>query len=595
MKYLISLYLVLSSVSALAISDAVENILLNEEETYYATELFQQLDEYEQHPLNINTATAQQLKTFIWLSEDEIAQIIALRRQADFNSAQDLAKTGIAEINLDALLPYIKFEPSPKLNFSYLLRLELSEKKMQLDSPLKLLQKLEMTYDNSRWGLVTQKDAEETNYLDYYSYFWEVQHRDLHLILGKYRIMLGQGILFAPKLGISKSAAATSVGGNRNQLFRPYTSSYEIWELQGAALEWDYRNLKFATFGSFNQLTANLADGVITSFDQTGIHLDADKKHNVDEVVAGAIVGLSYRESKIDLYFASQNFDREIADDKNKYLAWGSSFYLLTGDYPFLAEYAQAAGKHALLVGKKWGEARLRQLLLYRYYQADFPTWHGKPFAAQNNFENENGLYYGLTYLPATRFKINAYFDFWQHQEPRYLEKMPTSNSEQLLQAEYKINQHNFRIRLQHKFKERQINLDESMIRDFQRTTFRFDWLKDLGNFSLKQRYEFSSEYLPNQQLWKDGELFFSQLQYQSQRLQLIGRIAVYQSKILLYMYENNVSGIMQNRILSGDGITAFVVIKAHLTSALEIQAKLSDNLSKSKQRQFTLQLISSF
>jgi len=493
------------------------------------------------------------------------------------------------------MLPYIRFEASPQLHFSYTTRLEISQKKMKNDNPLKLLQKLEMTYDNSRWGLVTQKDSGESNYLDYYSYFWEYTQPNLHLILGKYRINLGQGILFAPKLGISKSAVATSVSSNRSQLFRPYTSSYEIWEMQGAALEWQYRYLRLAAFGSFNQLTANLSDGVITSFDQTGLHLDPEQKHNVDEFVAGGIVTLHSTDSKIDFFLSRQYFDRPIINADNDYLAWGSSLYFLINEYPLFAEYCSADRKHAFLIGKKWGESKLRQLALYRYYQKDFPTWHGKPFAAQNNFDNENGLYYGLTYLPLPRLKINIYFDFWQHQQPRYLEKMPTSNSEQLLQTEYKLGQHSFRIHLQHKFKEKQINLEESLIRDLQRTTIRLDWLRELGNFSLKQRYELSSEYLSDEKIWQDGQLFFSQLQYKNSRVQLIGRIAVYRSDILLYMYENNVSGIMQNRILSGDGITTFLVGKFFWSDLFEVQMKISDNLSKSEEMKFTLQLISSF
>ena len=113
--------------------------------------------------------------------------------------------------------------------------------------------------------------------------------------------------------------------------------------------------------------------------------------------------------------------------------------------------------------------------------------------------------------------------------------------------------------------------------------------------FTLQNRYEFCSEYLPNEKKWNKGELLYSQLVYKHKLLKLIGRLAVYRSKILLYMYENNISGIMQNRILSGDGVLFFVVGKLKLNNRIEIQGKVSDNLNKRDQMEFGFQLISQF
>jgi len=595
MRYLTSLLLIISFAPCFAISDAVENLLLNEEETYHATELYQQLDEFEQNPININLASVHHLQYFLWISEDELNKILQSRQKAPLRSLADLKKLGIPEICVDALEPYIRFSEPQNVHFSSQLRCELVEKKLKEENPLKLLQKMEINYSNQRLGFITQKDAQEKNYLDYYSYYWEIKRQNFQLILGKYRTFLGQGIMFAPKLGISKSAAATSVKSHQSQAFRPYTSTYEIWGLQGAAANWKFGNYQLAAFGSISQLTANLDGGKITSFDATGIHLDADKKNNVTEIASGIITGYQTMSGKIELYLTTQDFDLNFVNKSSSYSAVGADFFYEIKQNPLFGEICYADDQLAMICGNKWGEENLRHLLIYRNYPNNFPTWHGKPFSAQSNFSNERGLYYGITYIPKPRLHINAFFDFWQHPNPRFLEKMPTSNGEQLLQAEYKFSKHKFRFRISHKQKEKQINLGESAIREYHRTTYRFDWSRELKPFTLQHRFEFSEEYLPEDSVWEKGELFYSQLRFKKDSMQIIGRIAAYHSNILLYMYENNVTGIMQNRILSGDGVTVFVVGKFTINEWLEIQTKFSDNLSRDDQMQLTFQLIGEF
>ncbi len=596
MKFLTNLLFIISVLPCFAIDNTVEKLLLNEEETYHATELYQQLDEFEKNPININTATLEQLSNFIWLSEDDLQKILQFRKTDKFKSIDDLRNLGIADLSIDALISYIRFTDPIKINYSFLTRAEIIERNFKKENPVKLLQKSKINLGKTNIGFISQKDALEKNYFDFYSYYLEHQKQNFHIILGKFRTTLGQGIMFAPKLGMSKSAAASSIKFRHNSLFKPYTSTYEIWGLQGIALDWNINNnWQIASFGSYNKLTANLSDGKITSFDQTGIHLDLNKKDNVTEIVSGVILGYNFQRNYINLYTTSQYFDKEFILHNSKYFAFGSDFLFSLNNKPIFGEIAFADNLYAFNFGKKWGDDKLQHLLIYRNYPENFPTWHGKPFSAQSNFANESGIYFGSTYSPIKHFRVNIYFDFWQHPQPRYLEKMPTSNGEQFLQIEYKINKHNFSFRFHHKQKEKQINLTDSKIRDFRRTSYRFDWTRKLEPFTLHNRYEFSSEYLPNEKHWKKGELLYSQITYNHNRLKLVGRLTTYRSKILLYMYENNITGIMQNRILSGDGVLAFLVGKFKFNKQIEIQCKISDNLNKRDQLELAFQLISQF
>ena len=248
MKFLTNLLFIISLLPCFAIDNAVEKLLLNEEETYHATELYQQLDEFEKNPININTATLEQLSNFIWLSEDDLQKILQFRKTDKFKSIDDLRNLGIADLS--------------KINYLFLTRAEIIERNFKKENPVKLLQKSIINLGKTNIGFISQKDALEKNYFDFYSYYLEHQKQNFHIILGKFRTTLGQGIMFAPKLGMSKSAAASSIKFRHNSLFKPYTSTYEIWGLQGIALDWNINNnWQIASFGSYNKLTANLSDG----------------------------------------------------------------------------------------------------------------------------------------------------------------------------------------------------------------------------------------------------------------------------------------------------------------------------------------------
>lgn len=573
-------------------ADPIEDLLNNESESDQQSELVEQLEYYSHNKLNINKASIDELRIFFWLDESELESIISHRKSKKFDSIRDLKKLNIQDDKIDDLSIYIKFSQDYSLKFYHQNRIELMTKELEDQHPLKFIQKTDIRYNNFRWGFLNQKDPQESSFIDFYSYYAEYKNSNLHLILGKYRTYLGQGIILSNKLGISKSAAATGINFNQSDIFKPYTSSYESWEFQGLAAEYRKKFVNLAFWGSFNQLSANLSDGLITSFNDNGLHYEGTEKDNIDETVYGAISTFSFQNSKIDLYLLNQEFSHKFVSEENRYTAYGASFFLFRNFLPIFGEVANANDKLAFTIGSRWGNNILRQLIQFRSYPEGFPTWHGNPFSSSSNFSNENGFYYGITYAPLKKVKINAYFDIWKHPYPRYIEKMPTTNSDMLVQIEYKQSHNKFRLYYKYSQKENQVTLDESLICDTERTTYRFDLSQEIKPFTLKNRVEFSTEYLPTEKIWDCGKLFYSQLSYNNDKIQLIGRVAVYHSEVLLYMYENNVSGIMQNRILSGDGITSFFLLKAKILRQFELQFRISNELTKKDQMQFILQLI---
>ena len=583
--------------------DAEEKIFSFEDETYHSTELSEMLTSLRKSPLNINNVSSKELTKLPWLSELDIGKIVKTRKEKPISGWKELQNIGINQITISEIRDYIIFRDKPRLKLNQKTRGEYSESKDNFESTLKYYQRILFQYDKFSFGFLSQKDEGEKDPIDFYSYFIEYNGNKIHSVLGKYRLAAGQGILFAPKLGMSKSGAATSVAIKKFKTIKPYTSSYEIWELEGAAANIKLGNFAFVPFYSSTKLSANLDSLLqITSFNESGVHLDVEKKNNVKETIFGSSMNYNWEHNSLGLVYSGFKFDHEFEDPQKaaEYNAIGFNFLLNQNTFPTFGELAQADDKLAGLIGTKFGDNKLRHLVLFRYYEKNFPTWHGNPFSTQSKFDNEVGLYYGITLVPFTRTKINCYFDLWNFPETRYFEKMPTVGSEQFLQVETHFKTNSLRVILQHKDKEKYISLDEARIRDFERTLLRADWWQLLGSLRLKTRCELVTEYLEEEKIHSRGILVYEQIRLKWEKLQIITQITVYHSdtqpfNVKHYVYENNVDGIMQNTVLSGDGICSFFLVKWKLPPHFELQFKISDHWYKKDKLRLYLQVVSRF
>lgn len=580
--------------------DSEEKIFSFEDETYHSTELSDLLQSIKRKPINVNTADENELALIPWLSEKDIQKIIHSRNSQRITNLEDLSAIGIDAITINELEDYVTFGSLIDFKLKQTSRIEFHQPKQYLPSTLKYFQKTILKINDYKFGFISQKDEGEKDPLDYYSYFVEYSSENFlkKFIIGKYRLALGQGIIFAPKLGMSKSGAATSVPVKKFNLIKPYTSSYEIWGLEGAAANIELSSFNLIPFFSETALSANLDTlSCITSFIESGLHLDEEKKNNVNETIYGLATKYSLADHSFGLSFANIKFDHDFSKlaRKSIYSAISADFIINRSGFPTFGEISFAQEKIAGVMGCKFGENELRHLLLFRYYQKDFPTWHGNPFSSQSRFDNEVGLYYGMTIIPFERTKINCYFDVWSFPETRYFEKMPTVGSEQFIQLERKFDTNSLRFTIQHKNKEKYISLDETKIRDFERTVIRVDWWQNISNFRFKTRCEFVTEYLANDNIYKSGILAYEEIKWKINKLTLIGQVAVYHSDVLHYMYEHNVDGIMQNSILKGDGAYSYFVFKYNFIKDIELQFKVSDHWNTKNKMRLYLQVVSSF
>ncbi|MCK4694597.1 MAG: helix-hairpin-helix domain-containing protein, partial [Candidatus Cloacimonetes bacterium] len=91
-------------------AEDIAEIFSIEGETYFTNEIVENLEGFRKSPLNINKASREDLEKLPWLSEDDINNIIKLRKTKKISDWDDLNKIGINKITISELKEYIIFK-----------------------------------------------------------------------------------------------------------------------------------------------------------------------------------------------------------------------------------------------------------------------------------------------------------------------------------------------------------------------------------------------------------------------------------------------------------------------------------------------------
>lgn len=270
------------SVNNLSAQEAWEELaeqLIDEEggEVFQWENNFEELSELRENPININTATKEQLERFPFLSDKLIENILYyLYKYGPMLSENELWM--IEDINrqtIRCLQPFICFKHTEKEEYKPTLKQVLKYGKQELstrvDMPFytksgyKLHTKEELKknpnkqylgygyYHSLRYsfhyrdkiylGLTAEKDAGEPFFAgqnrkgyDFYSPYLFIRNmgRIKSLAIGNYRLSYGYGLVINTDFGMGKTATLSTLG-NKNRGIRKHSSTDEYNYFQGAA------------------------------------------------------------------------------------------------------------------------------------------------------------------------------------------------------------------------------------------------------------------------------------------------------------------------------------------------------------------------
>jgi len=175
----------------------------------------------------------------------------------------------------------------------------------------------------------------------------------------------------------------------------------------------------------------------------------------------------------------------------------------------------------------------------------------------------------------AKSLMLYGYADVWRFPQPRFFEKMPTAGSEEFLRISWTRSHREFIATMRHVSKEKQITLEESKIRDFQRLIVRLDVVEHLTNcVTTKTRMEFCSENLPVEKEYNDGILFYQQLRAGWKKWRITARLTTVYGSVLQYTWEPDINGVFSTRVFQDDRLGAFILVETDLRPGLRMQIK---------------------
>ena len=462
-----------------------------------------------QEPVNLNSATREQLEQFPFLSDIQIEHLLAyiyIHGQMETIYELQLVEE-LDRQTIQYLLPFVCIKAinnEPAFRWKTMLkdagRYGKNEVLTRLDIPFYKRKGYEHTYlgpsvynsvkytfryrDQLYAGGVAEKDAGEpfaalhNRYgYDYYSFYLLLQNcgRLKSLAVGNYRLSFGQGLVMSTDYLMGKTIYASSFN-NRSTGIKRHSSTDEYNYFRGVATTVALtKRLSVSAFYSHRNMDGVVTDGEITSVYKTGLHRsrkEADKKNLLTSQLTGGNV--SYQQNHIRLgitgvyYVFNRSYEPELTG-YSKYNIHGNHFYNLGIDYAYRWRRFSFQGETA--IGKQ-GWASLNRLqyspvqdiqfmLIHRFYSYDYWAMYAHSFGEGSTVQNEQGYYVGLETTPFSHWRFFVSFDLFSFPWKKYRINKPSRGTDGLIQATF-TPRTNLSMYLKYRYKQKERDLTGS-------------------------------------------------------------------------------------------------------------------------------------
>ncbi|MBA4054078.1 MAG: hypothetical protein C0490_05140 [Marivirga sp.] len=460
-------------------------------------ELYENLVHLLSHPINLNTANAEDLRFLKILSENQVADLLDYRKKnTNLLSVYELqAVPGFDLETIGRLVPFVKvIDPTAQIDASLWKRVRYESDNYFLARYERTIQKKEgyssrlepssrfqgsedkfcLRFRTSRpgdfsAGFTLEKDAGEKitwdagqRYygVDFISFHAQLQNKGRlkNLVVGDYQSQFGQGIMLGGIFGTGKGGETITAVRRSNIGVLPYTSAYEAGNLRGAAATVEIINKIYITgYYSHTRRDANLSsdslsDTSISSMQTTGLHRNENElssRKRISNRDWGAV--LQYKDNLLDagLMFNIVEFENPVrrkATVYNQFTFQGTQnsntgFYLnyTFQNISFFSEFSKSRkGGAGYSAGVLWSVVPSFDLaLLYRNFDRDFYSFYSNAFAENSLTQNERGIYWGWKYRLSRKISLAGYVDLFQFPWLRYRSYSPSSGHEWLFRFSY--------------------------------------------------------------------------------------------------------------------------------------------------------------
>jgi hypothetical protein len=481
----------------------VEELFALQDEDIDYEDLYENLLLLYTHPLNLNTATEEELRSLYLLSQRQLESLRNyIRQNGPLLSIYELQSVPDFDLKIIyRLMPFVVVRTPTEAAISsalrqfykegsnlFLLRYERTLQQRRGYAPLSEGSSSTTRYVGSpdkfyarfrsvkagdySFGFTLEKDQGEQitwdpstrRYsADFQSFHFQLQNRGIvkNLVVGDYMMQTGQHLVLGPGFAIGKGAETVQTIRRSHLGIRPYTSVLENGFFRGVAATLEKGPVQFTPFVSRIRVDGVLAETdsgmVVTSFPVSGFHrtpAELRSRKSVGQTALGA--NLHYRSQDkrmhVGINALHTAFDIPQARRPNLYngFEFNGSANTNTSVYAsytweninFFGEAARSSSGGTATLGGMLASLtpHLDFSMLARNYQQNYHSFFGNAFGESTRNINERGVYWGLKYSPSRKWIITGYFDKFSFPWMRSRTYGPSEGHEYLSRISYLPN-----------------------------------------------------------------------------------------------------------------------------------------------------------
>lgn len=471
---------------------------MNEEEWQ---QYLEQLEWLHSHPMDINTATPEEMALLPFLTPAQIEAIQAyVHLDGPMKSLGELALIPALDYQTRQVLPlffYIRDTKARRYtedgNGWFRNMQNTIDSRMDIPlyyrrgyqtgkyagNPLYSRVRYSLESDHVRIGAHAKKDPGEGFY-DSFGGYAMVSNKGLirSAIVGDYRAGWGEGLVVSRGTSTSKS----NLMSNTSQGIRPMTGMSESGFLRGVAItlgkqknaSWDEpANLQMSgtIFASYRAIDATLdKEGNVRTVVENGYHrtsAEIAKKNNTHTALVGAHLQVNMGHFIVGATGYWQHFDRKLSPGTEIYRRWyprGQDFGII-GLHGSYSRYRWTASAEVAYSTEHGGVASLGKVqwlvnrnlkigILGRYYSHQYYSFQAAAISENSKVQNETAAMLRIEARPWDRLSLTAYADFFSDYWPRYGMSRSSNGQEMMVEGKFEAtDKHALSLRYQMKRK----------------------------------------------------------------------------------------------------------------------------------------------
>lgn len=328
------------------------------------------------------------------------------------------------------------------------------------------------------YGLTLQNDVgepfgERGNYpYDYASayFFHTTRSGRLSYWLGDYDVNAAQGLLIGNSFMANRLGLVSGLPIHRTTV-RPHTSNDETDYLRGGVVRLNAGAWAFTAFASWRERDGRMEGDTLRSFLTTGLHRterELSRRRVVGQLTAGLHVDYRHEALTLGATLLYDHYNKLVEPELrayNRYYLRGQTAAGASVDYSYRSRRFEVQGElaadrnlhlatsHAVRYTASSSTALTLQL---RHFSPRYVAPHAETLSQGSYVQNETGLLLGATSRLTSRLEAAAYADFFVHHRPTYRASRGASKGmEATAKLRYTFDAP-FSLSLKYKFKTRQ-------------------------------------------------------------------------------------------------------------------------------------------